>query len=65
MKCHDTELNGGAKNDIGVRVMSMFNAARATQNGQRADDHVWVKSAQLTKFRFNVFVSQFRVCPTP
>lgn len=65
MKCHDTELNEGAKNDIGVRVMYMFNVARATQNEQRVEDHAWVKSAQLTKFRFNVFVSPFRACPTP
>jgi hypothetical protein len=43
MKCHDTELSEGAKNDIGVRVMYMFNVARATQNEQRVEDHSWVK----------------------
>ena len=42
MKCHDTELCEGAKNDIGVRVMYMFNFARATQNEQRVEDHAWV-----------------------
>lgn len=42
MKCHDTELSEGAKNDIGVRVMYMFNVARATQNEQRVEDHSWV-----------------------
>lgn len=42
MKCHDTELGEGAKNDIGVRVMYMFNVARATQNEQRVEDHSWV-----------------------
>ncbi|CRL04576.1 CLUMA_CG017645, isoform A [Clunio marinus] len=41
MKCYDTELEGGAKNDIGVRVMSMFNEARAYQNEQRPEDHSW------------------------
>lgn len=43
MKCHDTELSEGAKNDIGVRVMYMFNVARATQNEQRVEDHSWVR----------------------
>jgi hypothetical protein len=43
MKCHDTELGEGAKNDIGVRVMYMFNVARATQNEQRVEDHSWVR----------------------
>lgn len=42
MKCYDTELGEGAKNDIGVRVMYMFNVARATQNEQRVEDHSWV-----------------------
>lgn len=51
MKCHDTELNEGAKNDIGVRVMYMFNVARATQNEQRVEDFSWVKSSKLAIFR--------------
>lgn len=42
MRCYDTELTEGAKNDIGVRVMYMFNLARATQNEQRVEDHSWV-----------------------
>lgn len=50
MKCHDTELSEGAKNDVGVRVMYMFNVARATQNEQRVEDHSWVKMAKLTNF---------------
>lgn len=43
MKCYDTELNEGAKNDVGVRVMYMFNLERATQSEQRVEDHSWVK----------------------
>lgn len=42
MRCYDTELTEGSKNDIGVRVMYMFNLARATQNEQRVEDHSWV-----------------------
>jgi len=44
MKCYDTELAEGAKNDIGVRVMYMFNLAKATQNEQRVEDHAWVRA---------------------
>lgn len=43
MKCYDTELSDGAKNDVGVHVMYMFNMARATQNEQRIEDSSWVK----------------------
>lgn len=46
MKCYDTELGEGAKNDVGVRVMYMFNLARATANEQRVEDHAWVTSAE-------------------
>ena len=42
MRCYDTELNEEDKNDIGVRVMYMFNLARATQNEQRVEDLSWV-----------------------
>lgn len=49
MKCHDTELTEGAKNDIGIRVMYMFNVARATQNEQRVEDHSWV---EINEFAF-------------
>lgn len=47
MRCHETELSEGAKNDVGVRVMYMFNLARATQNEQRVEDHSWVRRACL------------------
>ncbi|KAG5676867.1 hypothetical protein PVAND_006674 [Polypedilum vanderplanki] len=41
MKGYDTDLSEGAKNDVGVRVMFMFNLARATQNEQRVEDQAW------------------------
>lgn len=44
MRCHETELAEGAKNDVGVRVMFLFNLARATQNEQRIEDHSWVNT---------------------
>jgi hypothetical protein len=47
MKCYDTELSEGAKNDIGIRVMYMFNLARATQNEQQVEDHSWVSIALM------------------
>lgn len=53
MKCHDTELGEGAKNDIGVRVMYMFNVARATQNEQRVEDHSWVSKLIDTRITAN------------
>lgn len=43
MKCNETELSEGAKNDIGVRVMYMFNLAKASLNEQRVEDHTWVR----------------------
>lgn len=60
MKCHDTELSEGAKNIIGVRVMYMFNVARATQNEQRVEDHSWVR--KLIDLRLTV---RFHVSPKP
>lgn len=42
MKCFDTDLTGGAKNDIGVRVMYMFHLEKATLNEQKVEDHSWV-----------------------
>lgn len=58
MKCHDTELGEGAKNNIGVRVMYMFNVVRATQNEQRVEDHSWVR--KLIDLRFTMlFLSSF------
>lgn len=47
MKCHETELTEGAKNDVGIRVMHMFNAAKAAESEQRADEHQWVKTAKI------------------
>lgn len=42
MSCLDTELAGGAKNDIGVRIMYMFNLEKATLSEQKVEDHSWV-----------------------
>ena len=42
MQCLDTELLEGAKNDVGVRVMYMFNVLKATQSEQKVEDHAWV-----------------------
>lgn len=50
MKCHDTDLEEGAKNDIGVRVMYMFNLAKATENEQRVEDHQWVSLLHTLSF---------------
>lgn len=44
MKCYDTELDEGAKNEVGVRVMYMFNLVKATQSEQRVEDQQWVIS---------------------
>ncbi|CAO1348069.1 unnamed protein product [Diamesa tonsa] len=41
MKCYDTELDEGAKNEVGVRVMYMFNLVKATQSEQRVEDQQW------------------------
>lgn len=59
MRCHDTELTEGAKNDIGVRVMYMFNLARATQNEQRVEDHSWVKITKFTEFSLTLNLNSF------
>lgn len=56
MKCYDTELSEGAKNDVGVRVMYLFNLARATANEQRVEDHAWVTS-EKTIVRFGLISS--------
>lgn len=50
MRCHETELTESAKSEIGVRVMSMFNVARATQNEQRVEDSLWVKTKEFAIF---------------
>lgn len=44
MKCYDTDLDEGAKNEVGVRVMYMFNLVKATQSEQRVEDQQWVIS---------------------
>lgn len=51
MKCHDTELDEGAKNEIGVRVMYMFNLVKATQSEQRVEDQQWVISHTYLPFQ--------------
>lgn len=55
MKCHDTELDEGAKNEIGVRVMYMFNLVKATQSEQRVEDQQWVISHTYLPSVFYVF----------
>lgn len=59
MRCYDTELTEGVKNDIGVRVMYMFNLARATQNEQRVEDHSWVKAIIINLFLLLLLIFPF------
>ena len=56
MQCLDTELVDGAKNDVGVRVMYMFNVLKATQNEQKVEDHSWVGFCELIIIEFYVNV---------
>lgn len=57
MSCLDTELAGGAKNDIGVRIMYMFNLEKATLSEQKVEDHSWV----CTIYCKNLFIYIFNL----